>query len=162
MFTSAKNGSNESEYMKKTCLIVGDSLGLPRDEVDYFNTWPYLVQLRDKHYHFVLKFQRALTSKYLNEDQKRDWLEFYKPSIVILQLGIVDCAPRIIKKRSTLFRYISVMPAKLRSMICRYIKSNMPREARKCNVRINDFKSNIKDYLTRCGEAGVENIYIIK
>lgn len=148
--------------MNKTCLLVGDSLGLPRSDVDYYSTWPYIVQSSESNYHFISRFQRALTSKQLCDGEERDWLEFYKPSVVILQVGIVDCAPRLVRKSSILMRFLSIMPPKFKSMIWRMIKANWNREARKCDVSLVDFKGFIYDYLRRCDKLGLERLFFIK
>ncbi len=70
----------------KNILIVGDSLGLPRENLAYNNTWPYLLLISVKDFHFIFKLQRALTSKIINSGIFKDWLEFYKPKDVIIQV----------------------------------------------------------------------------
>lgn len=88
-------------------VILGDSLGMPREELLFEETYPYLLQHRFlKNYQIISQHKRA-------NDTKRQLVELYdvelyKPNIVILHLGIVDCAPRLFyRKEKILFSYIN-------------------------------------------------------
>ena len=78
-------------------LCIGDSLTLPRNGVNYEDTWFYLIKQNFLNFEFISSFKRAITSNILNE---HDSLELYSPDYAIIQLGIVDCAPRLIKEAS--------------------------------------------------------------
>jgi hypothetical protein len=82
---------------KKKVLIIGDSLCLPRlkpEAVDIFETWPYLLK-KNNEFEIILLGVGGATIKKLYE---LSWYyEGCKPDFVIVQSGIVDCAPRALK-----------------------------------------------------------------
>ena len=146
----------------RNILIVGDSLGLPRINLPYSQTWPFLLSSKLTNYHFVLKLQRALTSKIINSGVSEDWLEFYCPQYVILQLGIVDCSPRYIKNGGLLMKFLSLLPQILKSFFWILIKKSFKRSSKNADINIKDFQNNIEKYISRCEDIGVERIFIIK
>lgn len=79
-------------------LILSDSLGLPRkdnlEEVSYEQTWPYLLKA---HFEVVHLGIGGATLDFLVE--KSFYYKNTKPSKIILQAGIVDCAPRTLSRR---------------------------------------------------------------
>lgn len=79
-------------------LCIGDSLGLPREYVNYEDTWFYKLQKKYPNIEFVDMFERGLliTKAYENFDS---YYLFYPSDIVIIQTGICDCAPRYIDER---------------------------------------------------------------
>jgi acyl-CoA thioesterase-1 len=143
-------------------LIIGDSLGLPRENVPYKKTWPYLLNKVLSTSHVVIKVQRALTSKMINEGVKADWLEFYRPKIVIIQVGIVDCAPRYLKNDSFLLKIINIQPSFIKKNVWKLIKNTKIRSPKNVDVSIIEFEKNINSYLTRCKSIGVEKVCLIK
>lgn len=87
---------------KKRILVISDSLGLPRENPDgmvYFNeTWPYL--LKEKYQVVHLGIGGATIGQLVDQAA---YYRFAKPDIVILQSGIVDCAPRTLTKNEKEF-----------------------------------------------------------
>ncbi|MES2131541.1 MAG: SGNH/GDSL hydrolase family protein [Bacteroidota bacterium] len=81
---------------KKKILIISDSLGLPResgeDLVPFESTW---VNLLKKNYDTHQVSMGGATIYQLYEQIKYNAL--FNPDIVIVQCGIVDCAPRAFK-----------------------------------------------------------------
>ena len=116
----------------KRIVVLGDSLALPRKEgVDNLNweeTWPYLLERKLK-----LKFveievincsKRArLMTTLLGHDFKEHIL-FKDPEIVILQIGVVDCAPRIISLKEKAVLNHRLFPSFIRRKIIAYRKRN--------------------------------------
>jgi hypothetical protein len=80
----------------KRIVLFTDSLAMPREEPEktYFeDTYPY--QLRKD----VEVFQFSKGGGIMNEFVEQTYYyNQYKPDIIILQLGIVDCAPRAFTK----------------------------------------------------------------
>ncbi len=148
--------------MKKNILIVGDSLGLPRENLSYDKTWPYKLISSLPDYHFICKLQRALTSVMINSGVVGDWLEYYKPQAVVLQVGIVDCSPRYIKNGGFLMKLLGVSPSFIRKTVWSLIKKYGSRSSKNVDVNIVDFESNLLKYINRCEKSGVERIFIIK
>lgn len=92
---------------KKIISIIGDSLAMPRLEqgISFFDTYEYsLSKNLSNDYYILNKSKRGNTIKnqvipqYIYDD-----LEVLHPHAVIIQIGICDCAPRIIGKRETFF-----------------------------------------------------------
>ena len=114
--------------LTKKLIAVGDSLALPGHLNNYEDTWFYRLKKDLKDYDCIPIFRRGITSEILvseggggvdNLPMGADCLEFYKPDIVILQLGIVDCAPRLFKRDGIENKIINRIPYKLKD---RYIK----------------------------------------
>lgn len=87
-------------------LFVTDSLGAPRPAVPWEFTYPGILQSKfcDRpEVCFCYETRRGSTTYCLSNP---DLLVSYFPGIVIVQLGIVDCVPRIFTKleNSILFR----------------------------------------------------------
>lgn len=145
--------------MQDTILIVGDSLGLPRENMPYEKTWPRLVSKFTRS-HVVAKVQRALTTATLHSGMYQDWLEFYTPNMVILQVGIVDCAPRYIKNGGLAMKLLGVAPGPVKSAAWKIIKK-AGRKAKYADVSSEKFKANLEKYIDRCVKAGVSNVLLI-
>ena len=78
---------------------------MPRPGVDYEDTWVYKLIEALPEFEFIDKTKRASTSERLVTEggdninpYGADLLEHYMPDIVVMQIGIVDCAPRYIKR----------------------------------------------------------------
>jgi hypothetical protein len=80
-------------------LIITDSLGLPRIEpqkVDLEETWPYLVQKKFKD---DIVVQMSLGGATVGELHNQvSYYRAFHPDVVLVQSGIVDCAPRAFKR----------------------------------------------------------------
>ena len=80
-------------------LIITDSLGLPRNEpqkVDLEKTWPYLIQQEFKD---GIVVQMSLGGATIGDlFNQISYYRAFAPDVVIVQSGIVDCAPRAFKK----------------------------------------------------------------
>lgn len=145
--------------MNKLVLCVGDSLGMPRSDVSFFDTWYYKLSSTKNEYYFVNNFRRALTT---NELISPDFLENYRPSIVILQVGIVDCAPRIFKKDSLIPKIVNRLPAFIKNLFWITLKRYKKRTPKNSDVSLEDFSLNLNNYLKRCELCMVEKVIIIK
>jgi acyl-CoA thioesterase-1 len=90
--------------MPKKILILADSLSLPRPEthgnIRYEETYPYLldVSLRERMGKDApVVMEQGMRSRTIT-DVANDWQEYVtwrKPEIVIVHVGITDCAPRV-------------------------------------------------------------------
>lgn len=88
--------------------ILADSLGLPRDDVgvgDYFEvTYTYLLdqslkaRFGSRAPMLIEKGTRRRTVEYVLDDWNEE-VELKKPQILIIHVGIVDCAPRVFLRR---------------------------------------------------------------
>jgi len=81
----------------KRVLILSDSLGLPRDNPEfcsYEETWPVLLKEQGFLLHQV-SIGGATSGELLAQTF---YHKMFKPDITIVQVGIVDCAPRFVTK----------------------------------------------------------------
>ena len=84
-------------------LCIGDSLGLPREECPYEATWFYRLNNFYEGIDFVDYFVRGVTIQDLLE-RFDTYFQYYEPDVVIIQTGVVDCAPRYINDRKFFIR----------------------------------------------------------
>ena len=80
----------------KRILLLTDSLAMPREEPEltlYEDTYPYL--LRKKYEVFQFSKGGGLMKEFV---EQTFYYNQFRPDIVILQIGIVDCAPRAFSK----------------------------------------------------------------
>ena len=86
-------------------LCIGDSLGLPREGCSVEETWPSLLRKNYPQHTIIEEFQRErlIDNAVKNYNNK---FKQYGADIIILQLGICDCAPRHINKTSFVNRLI--------------------------------------------------------
>ena len=93
-------------------LFLGDSLGLPRADrkVIDIQTWPHLVSetLSNSKFQFFYQFSGGAHSGKLLAMRKDGYLTGYDPDIVVLQVGIVDCASRALREGTR--NFISTIP----------------------------------------------------
>lgn len=76
-------------------LILTDSLSLPRtkpEQVDYYQTWPRLLEKKMPGEYVSIGIGGGTSTDIVN--QGTIYYEAIHPDVVIVQSGIVDCAPR--------------------------------------------------------------------
>jgi lysophospholipase L1-like esterase len=149
-------------------LCIGDSLSLPGHGNIYEDTWFYKLKKEFIELDFISIFQRSLTTKGLNtmglsKDMiyGADNLEFYNPKIVILQMGIVDCAPRLIYEHAFAWRFIRIMPSKIVNLYVKYLKKTKGRDPKNVYVTPKEFEANLELYFKRCKLKQVEKLIYI-
>jgi hypothetical protein len=83
--------------MKKKILILSDSLALPRkypEVCNYEDTWPQIIKREGFEIHQV-SIGGATSQDLLRQCH---YHAAFNPDVVIVQVGIVDCAPRFMTK----------------------------------------------------------------
>lgn len=161
----------EKELTKKLkVLCIGDSLALPGHGNQFEDTWFYKLQEHFSSYVFASYFKRATTMLVLvtegGGDTKfprgSDCLEFHQPDIIVIQLGIVDCAPRYLKKSSIISKIIERFPAKLKTFSYFFIKKITKRSTKKADLTPEQFHHYLEAYLNRCKNNNVKKVILIK
>lgn len=156
--------------MSKKILCIGDSLALPGHLNNYEDTWFYKLKRKFPDYDFISFFKRHITTEILvsmgggargidNKPDGADCLEFYMPNIVILQLGIVDCAPRLLFPMER--KIISKLPNQISEHYISLIKKLRKRNIRNTLVPIAKFKYNLIEYLNRCDISNVQKVLYV-
>ncbi len=108
-------------------IVFSDSLGRPRPDISsseqtqYQNIYGYLLRQRLKYYEVEIHYFDALDTEKAYSLVERQ-LAFRKPSIIILHIGINDCAPRIFKKNSRNIIFRSWFPQKIKHLIMHFIR----------------------------------------
>lgn len=101
-------------------VALADSLSLPRDDVLWEQTWPYLLRQYLSDYGLDAEVincgVRNRTAGSLIPDFKEHVIR-KRPTVLILQIGIVDGSPRIFKKWEYEMLNKPFFPAKLRSWL---------------------------------------------
>lgn len=153
--------------MNLRVLCVGDSLGLPREGCRYENTWIYMLKQANPQDDYINSFIRLLTSKDLQKGKgiKGDFSNYYNPDVVILQLGVCDCAPRYYNSKSTVWKIIEKTGVMLLSekLYWKLIKILRKRSANSQFVSIDKFTKYINNYI-EClvNDIKVKGIVIIQ
>ena len=89
-----------------------------------------------------------------------DCLEFYNPHYIILQLGIVDCAPRLLYPTEKVL--VSKLPQYARKIYIKGIKKLRSRNKMNTVISKNAFETNLIMYLKRCSKLNVHKVIAIK
>lgn len=79
-------------------LILSDSLPLPRSKpevVDYKNTWPEILKGSEGNEVFQISIGGGTVEDIFDQ---ASYYKNYLPDVVIIQSGIVDCAPRALSR----------------------------------------------------------------
>lgn len=158
----------ENKILKIHC--IGDSLALPGHGNIFDDTWFYKLQINYPNYIFSSYFKRALTTNVLisegGGDREfpggADCLEFYLPDVVIIQLGIVDCAPRYLKRSSLSYKIIERLPSTLKKLTYTLVKKIKSRSIKNSDVSLIQFEHYLEVYIKRCLKNNVSKIIFIK
>lgn len=149
-----------SRPARPRALIVADSLALPRGDVAYEHTWPAMLAERLHEVAWINRAQRLSTTERLNGEGNggADCLEFYAPTLVVLQLGICDCAPRVLHRRTAAVAYR--LPMGLGARLSAWLERWRGRKPDNCFVPLPDYERNLRSYLARAAESGATVIAI--
>lgn len=156
--------------MRLKTLIIGDSLSLPRAYVAYEDTWPILLGEMAVDHQIIVLSRRGLTSKALVTEGTdgigyplgSDFLEFYKPKKIIIQLGIVDCYPRHFRESGITRKILSLLPSTTRDVCIQFLKKIRGPKANRSFVSPTDFEKHFEIYLRRAEDCGVNAAFLIK
>lgn len=150
--------------MSDTLLIQGDSLPLPRQTVPYEETWPGHLRRDAAYAHVVNRSQSGKTTDDLHAEKVRfpnRKLEAYAPEALVLQIGIVDCAPRLLSKTEK--DLITACPfERLARVGGHLLKRIRDRSRTRTYVSEGDFEANLRDFLDRTEVVGVEDVIVLK
>lgn len=110
-------------------VLLADSLALPRGadwgNVAYEETYPYVLDfaLRSRYPdRQVVLMERGMRFRTINAvlDDWKEFVELRSPDILIVHVGVVDCAPRVFSAAER--RIVSsALPSPLRSMLLKFV-----------------------------------------
>lgn len=144
-------------------MIITDSLGAPRKVstvLPYKKTWPCLLSEymeQNFNYNNFVYTKQGLYAKTLREyvDMK---LDLYDTGYVFLQMGIVDCARRVLSEKA--FRTISMFPG-IRDIVRFFAKKyhiKLTKLYKVVYTNEKDFKKSIEYFISKFNSS---RIYII-
>lgn len=153
----------------KKILCIADSLGLPGHLNKYEDTWFYKLKQYFPNSDFISFFKRQLTTDVLvtmgggeggvdNWPKGADCLEGYMPQVVIIQLGIVDCAPRLLTNYDKVI--MKILPKYFQKSYLSVIKTIRKRNVANTLVPFEKFKSNLNRYIKRAEKIDAKIIFI--
>lgn len=137
-------------------LICGDSLAMPRENLPFIRTWPALLQARSQ----LLVVNRSQYSSTSRKLAGPDMLEYYQPSVTILEVGICDAAPRLLGV--TAKSLVARLPESVRKLFLKALKKVKRRDSSNVLVPAEEFRRNISNYVDRAIHIGVEAVVIVK
>ena len=151
----------------KKIMVITDSLSLPRAEVKYEDTWIYLMKRDFPDYDIIVRSEKgAMTSRLVTEGGGGiDLLELYEPHLVILQMGITECAPRLFKKHGLEHLFLTrILTNKLRNRYINYVRKTRERNPKIPYIKPEIFRANLVSYLDRAQKlnTGIIIISILK
>ena len=151
-------------------LILADSLALPRPEGEgytpYESTYPFILDqtLRDGSADFNV-IERGMRRRTI-ENVLEDWyelVELRKPDVVVVHVGIVDCAPRVFLRheRDRMERF---RPARVRIKILDFAHKHRKQivQLRKVvYVPREKFAQGVNEVVERATNSGVKSLVFI-
>jgi len=150
--------------MKRTrIIIVTDSVSMPRAEIRYEDTWIYLLKKEFPHYDIIDRPGRGSTTTRLFTEGGGgvDLLEMYLPDIVITQLGMADCAPRLFNEGGLEYRIVSrTLPEWARRRYISWVKKHRVRDPEVTEVPPDEFRNNIIGFYRRAQAVGARVLVI--
>lgn len=153
-------------------VILADSLALPRQEgegnIAYEATYPYLLdqslrQQLAQRAPFII--ERGMRSRTI-EQVREEWFEMVElraADVVIVHIGIVDCAPRIFLPRERAFVQ-KMRPARLRVRFLNFVHKHRRRiiEMRpRVYVPVEKFRHAVEEIVKKARACGVRSLIFV-
>lgn len=149
----------ELKNSRKKILVIGDSLCLSRSQpevVRLSETWPYLLK-SNKQFEIIQLGIGGGTIRSLYEQSA--YYSASDPDIVIIQSGIVDCAPRAL---GWLEKEIINSNRLLRFAFHHFFPTNLMRKYRKITyTKTSEFKKLIEELINRFSNSKIIFIGIV-
>jgi lysophospholipase L1-like esterase len=153
-------------------VILADSLALPRQEgegnIPYEATYPYLLdeslhrQLGGRAPHIIERGMRSRTIERVL-DEWFELVELRGASVVVVHIGIVDCAPRVFMPRERAF-VERLRPARLRVRFLDFVHRHRRRivqKRRRVYVPVSKFKAMVEEVVRRACAGRVRSLVFV-
>ncbi|NVC64601.1 hypothetical protein FC652_15910 [Vibrio sp. 05-20-BW147] len=139
--------------MKRICILA-DSLAAPReDDISDAARWPQVLFSRIEPVEYINRVKGASTTKKVKK------LVGVEADIFIIQLGIVDCAPRLFTRFES--KQLARLPQSWREKIIKWAKENRQSSAERAYVKPKRFEKNLNKILQIVNGSSVIFIKII-
>lgn len=138
-------------------IVIGDSLAFDRpDELTHEERWPQLLKRSLSEVLIENKSRGASTTQRLAGES----LKGLQPGdAIIVQLGVVDCAPRLLSKIES--KVVARLPAFLRKRVISFAKKNRAQHSKRAYVDPLSFERNLRRFLGRTKDFNVLYIKIL-
>lgn len=147
---------------RERILVITDSISIPRPGIPYEDTWIYHFKNVFPGCDIIDRPMRgATTSRLVTEGGGgADLLEFYTPGIVIIQLGLEECAPRLFKKTGFEHFFMhKLLPKRFLHRYISYIKKRRVRSPECTEIAHAVTENNIRTYIERSRKHGAKIVY---
>jgi lysophospholipase L1-like esterase len=155
--------------MLSKVLILADSLALPRegaDDIPYESTYPYLLEERlRRHYRvppiILERGMRRRTIEYVL-DEWFELVELRTPDLIIIHVGIVDCAPRIFLRRERQF-VEGLRWRRLRESILKFVHQHRAwiiRTRRRVYVPLDRFRPLVQNVVDKARQQKTPVVFV--
>jgi lysophospholipase L1-like esterase len=164
--------SSSVDRKKPRIVAFADSLGLPRDEpkILWEETWPYRLETELQSLgceaEVINCSARARTADTLVGHDFWEHVELKAPDVVILQVGVVDCAPRIFSRTEKRVLNLPVVPNLLREWL---IRSRSKRRAKltardpmaKVYTAPDEFRHFLEEFQAKLGRQVPQPVLVV-
>lgn len=147
-----------------SALIIGDSVAMPRkfekDTINLVETWPYRLAISTPEIYWISNCSGSRSIGDVPDILERT-AYYYRPSFIILNVGIVDCAYRALSKYE--LKAMKLFPYAISSRIRRLIRKNhyfLTKTRRMFYTRPMKFEKILKECIKFCGMINSTLIYI--
>jgi lysophospholipase L1-like esterase len=153
-------------------VILADSLALPRQEgegnIPYEVTYPYLLdeslrrRLGERAPWIIERGMRSRTIERVL-DEWFEMVELRGAEVVVIHIGIVDCAPRVFMPRERAF-VERLRPARLRVRFLDFVHRHRRRIIKmrqRVYVPVEKFKTMVEEVVSKSRGAGVRSLVFI-
>jgi lysophospholipase L1-like esterase len=152
-------------------VIMADSLAMPRageTNIAFEATYPYLLEqsLRGrKETQSSIVIERGMRRRTIEYvlDEWQELVELKTPDVVVIHVGIVDCAPRVFLRRERQF-VENLRPAWFRDAVLRYVhnhRSAIVKFRNKVYVPPERFKSLLDQVFQKARECKVRSLVFV-
>ena len=145
-------------------LIAADSIAMPRAENVYENTWVFMLKEAFPGCDIIDRSSRGSTTTRLVMEGGGgvDLLERYNPNLVIIQMGLAECAPRLFKKTGFEHFFLTkLIPRSCQPVYVDFVKKRRVRSPYITDVSPDQFRSNITNYFERAEKIGTRIITVL-
>lgn len=148
---------------KLRCIVIGSSMAMPSNDLGYEKTWLYKLIKKYPSVEFIDKNTRSSSVRRLVKEgalnNGYDLLEYYSPDFVIMQIGISDCSPRLLKREALSTKFINTLP--FSKLIYDFVRKTKGRTISCCDINTETFYNCLAAYAERAKNNGVR-LFCIK
>lgn len=144
-----------------TLSIITDSLSLGRIDYDknnmenytifHYETWPNLLKFDNV---YVNAERKRISEFLISKECQYECIDLINPDVIIVQIGVVDCAPRIFSKRENQIINNPLFPKFIRDRLIKYRSKNRAKliknqPLKRVYVKGDSFAFNLNQFINQ-------------